>query len=746
MSSPTKSLECPNPQCQQANSLDASVCKHCGTVLPKHYLRVVGVDPLKTPWHYGDRLNKRYTYVGYGSVLDTTPGELPPTPRPMPAIAVPYLRLFAQRPHIPIPYSTLHLSGGSSLLLLEAAPLDASGRPFPSITEVQDQVSPLRQLYWFWQMVQLWTPCHEAGVTASLLDPHLLRVEGPWLRLLELHPNGETAPRLAQLGRLWIQWVAPTSPLHKPIQALGQNLILGQITTPQDLLDQLDPLLQHLARQRSGSLALETRTDQGPSRSRNEDACAPASPGSITHTLGGDQSQALLTLVCDGLGGHDGGDVASQLAIAHLQARLSSAHLDELVRSHPSPQVVTETLQRVILETNEILCDRNDRELRSEHRRMGTTLVLALQLHHELYIAHIGDSRAYCITPQGCHQITLDDDMASREVRLACSFYREASSVPIAGSLVQALGTNASMYLYPTVRRFWLEDDCLFLLCSDGLSDFDLVETHWRSLFYPVLTGQKSLADAATQAIAFANQTTGHDNVTLALLHTQVGSPQDQRVLSTPRDRPAPSRPFPPSLAIAPPKFPWLSQPGLKSDWRWWVSGALVLTGLVWLWPRLQLLQDLNQPTSTGTSSTTRAQAPTGSNSTESNSTEFLPTLAIGDVLEVDTPAAGDRPTAQPAPLTLRSQPSATANTLGILPNGSVVEVLAVSAPPTWLHLHLCRVPTPSASATPTSNAPTSNAPTPAPLATNTHGWIQRAALLPNVRLSDLPPCTKPTS
>jgi protein phosphatase len=707
------------------------VCEHCGTVLPKRYLRVVGADQLKTEWHYGDRLNKRYIYVGYGSVIDTQPGELPTTPRPMPAIAVPYLRLFAQRPHIPIPYSTLHLPGGPSLLLLESAPLDATGRPFPSLTEVQDQVSPLRQLYWFWQMVQLWTPCHDAGVTASLLDPHLLRVEGPWLRLLELRPNGDTAPRLAQLGRLWIQWVAPASPLHKPIQALSQNLILGQITTPQELLDQLDPLLQHLAHQRSGRLALETRTDQGPSRARNEDACAPPSPGSVVYPLGGDSEKALLTLVCDGLGGHDGGDVASQLAIAHLQARLSPAHLDELVRSHPSPQVVTETLQRVILETNEILCDRNDREMRSEHRRMGTTLVLALQLHHELYIAHIGDSRAYCITRQGCHQITLDDDMASREVRLACSFYREASSVPIAGSLVQALGTNASMYLYPTVRRFWLEDDCLFLLCSDGLSDFDLVETHWRRLFYPVITGDLTLADAANQAIAFANQTTGHDNVTLALLQVQAGSPQDQRILvSTPKERPTPARAFPPTLTITPPKlscFPgqWLPGKRFRSDWRWWLGGAIALTGMVWLWPRLQLLQDLNQPT---VPTQTESPAP---------SPRSPQSVAIGDVLEIAAPnlVPGDRPPIQPAPLTLRSQPSATASTLGILPNGSVVEVLAVSAPPTWLHLHLCGV----SAVPPTAAAATT-------LTTGTHGWIQRAALLPNVRPSDLPPCTKPTS
>lgn len=725
MSSPTKLLECPNPQCQQANPLDASVCERCGTVLPKRYLRVVGVDPLQTPWHYGDRLSKRYTYVGYGAVIDTKPGELPPTPHPMPAIAVPYLRLFAQRPHIPIPYSTLHLPGGPPLLLLEAAPLDATGRPFPCLTEVQDQVSPLRQLYWLWQMAQLWLPCQDAGVAASLLDPHLLRVEGPWLRLLELHPNGDTAPRLSQLGRLWIQWIAPTSPLHKPIQTLSQNLILGQITTPQELLAQLDPLLQHLARQRPGRLALETRTDQGPSRARNEDACAPASPGSVVHTLGGDAEKALLTLVCDGLGGHDGGDVASQLAITHLQARLSPTHLDELVRSHPSPQVVTETLQRVILETNEILCDRNDRELRSEHRRMGTTLVLALQLHHELYIAHIGDSRAYCITQQGCHQITLDDDMASREVRLACSFYREASSVPIAGSLVQALGTNASMYLYPTVRRFWLEDDALFLLCSDGLSDFDLVENHWRTLFSPVLTGKRSLADAANQAIAFANQTTGHDNVTLALLHVQASSPQDQRVfVSTPRDRPTPPRPFPPSLAIAPPPLPQWSRPGFLGNWRWWLGGVFVLTGLVWLWPRLQLLQDLNRPTAP-----TRVQAPTPT-------PQASPPLAIGDVLEVAAPrmTPGDRPTAQPAPLILRPQPSASASALGILPNGSVVEVLAVSPPPTWLQLHLCRVPAPTTAAAA------------APLPTGSQGWIQPAALLPHVRFSDLPPCTKPTS
>jgi protein phosphatase len=153
---------------------------------------------------------------------------------------------------------------------------------------------------------------------------------------------------------------------------------------------------------------------------------------------------------------------------------------------------------------------------------MGTTLVMALPIAHEMYITHIGDSRAYWITRHGCYQVTLDDDVASREVRLGYAIYREALQHSGSGSLIQALGMSKSASLHPTSQRFIIDEDAVFLLTSDGLSDFDRVEELWETEILPILGGNTNIEDVAARLIEIANTKNGHDNVTIALVHYQV--------------------------------------------------------------------------------------------------------------------------------------------------------------------------------------------------------------------------------
>jgi hypothetical protein len=88
--------------------------------------------------------------------------------------------------------------------------------------------------------------------------------------------------------------------------------------------------------------------------------------------------------------------------------------------------------------------------------------------------------------------------------------------------LVQALGINASSLLHPMIQRFPLDEDSVFLLCSDGLSDNNLVDQYWHLELLPILTGEVDLATANQRLIDLANQKNGHDNVTVVLVHYQV--------------------------------------------------------------------------------------------------------------------------------------------------------------------------------------------------------------------------------
>lgn len=466
--------------------------------------------------------------------LDTKPGLLPEVPNDISAAVEPYLRLIAHKPQIPQVYAVLPhpTDDRAELILLEQAPIHtvdvqlagragSEGELMPALATLWPQSNGLRQLNWLWQLAQLWLPLQQEAVTQSLLTPTLIRVEGGLVRLLELCPDA-TPVSLEALGDVWQSWAVQAHPdIADFLEKLCEQLILGHIATADHLLAVLEQAIAACSQTQQYQMHVATLTDQGPTRQLNEDACFPES-GSVSKFSPTSQTPVSLAnlpvaIVCDGIGGHEGGEVASNLAIVTLQQQLQ-----HVSASATDTDSLTQVLEEATLTANDAIFQRNDDEQRQERQRMGTTLVMALNQGHAVYLTHVGDSRAYRITPSGCHQITVDDDLAGREVRLGYSLYRDAVQQPSAGSLVQALGMGASSLLRPTVQRFWVDEDCVFLLCSDGLSDHDRVEENWQAQILPLLNGSLDLATVAQRLVAIANQQNGHDNVTVALLHCRV--------------------------------------------------------------------------------------------------------------------------------------------------------------------------------------------------------------------------------
>ncbi len=542
MQSDTVTIYCPNPLCQAPNPESHKFCQHCRSSIPKRYLWAVGKGLANL--RPGEFLSGRYLWKGDRIVLDTQPGVLPDFPTEISAAIEPYLRLSPFPLHIPQVYGVTQLAPKrptGDIVLLERTPIYpegvgqvshigyndnyhsavVEGNLMPPLATVWQLSNGLRQLHWLWQIAQLWQPLSTVGVASSLLQPDLLRVEGSLIRLLELQPDHRTTPTLANLGKLWQQWQAQASrEIVDFLQQLCQQLQQGQVQSAEQLVDILDHALNVAGQTPSRQILLATQTDQGPSRQRNEDACYPPSGTvhSFTNPVSGASAGLPLAIVCDGIGGHDGGDVASNLAIATVQQKVQEATL-----TFPLAAATLVTrLEQATLIANDIISQRNDSEQRQERQRMGTTLVMALANTHELYLTHVGDSRAYRITTTGCHQVTLDDDLAAREVRLGYVLYREAVRQPGSGALVQALGMASSSLLHPTVQRFILDEDCLFLLCSDGLSDNERVEEYWQTELLPVLLGQSDVTTASQRLVELANTRNGHDNVTIALVHCQV--------------------------------------------------------------------------------------------------------------------------------------------------------------------------------------------------------------------------------
>jgi len=515
-------IYCPNPDCQVANSELHATCQKCGTRLPKVYLWAVGdgVEAGKP----GDLLAGRYYLKPNQILLDTQPGLVPEAIENLPPKAETYLRLSPYQLHLPQVYAILkqpHPRIHGDVLLLEAAHLiretEAGLQLLPMLQSSWESASELRQLNWLWQLASLWQPLNVEGVAASLLSPDVLRVDGSLVRLLELRAD-RTPPTLSKLGQLWRSWVPTAQPaIREFLDELCQQIIAGSIYSSEQLASRLDRGLAIAGKPQIRQVTIATGSDRGPSRPSNEDACYP--PSGTAKVF--DARDMPLVIVCDGIGGHAGGEVASNLAIATLQQ-----HLEPLLTGQTilEPAHVMAELEQAALATNDVISQRNDNELRQERQRMGTTLVMALATDYELYLTHVGDSRAYRITLSGCQQVTVDDDLASREVRLGYATYREALRHPGSGALVQALGMASSTLLHPSVQRFMVDDDCLFLLCSDGLSDNNRVEQNWQAELLPVLQGKVDLATAASRLVAIANNQNGHDNVTVGLVHCRVSA------------------------------------------------------------------------------------------------------------------------------------------------------------------------------------------------------------------------------
>ncbi|MEG4205794.1 protein phosphatase 2C domain-containing protein [Microcoleus sp. Pol7_A1] len=559
ISSFSEPIYCPNLSCAEPrNTFGRQHCAACETDLIYRYVWAVGQAAEEVP--AGKVIADRYFVIAPQIWLDSRPALPPSVPEQLPDTIMPYLHLYPQRLHTPEVYGFCSLGEApeaAEVLLLENVPINNFGRLYPSILESWSGTSAARQVYWLWQMLQLWIPLSEQGVASSLLVPENLRVEGWRVRLLELHP-GNFVPTLRDLGDVWSGLVESAQPeVQSKLGEICQFMRRSSMNFDAIALELNDLLLEQAAKL---PLHLEVvgMTDTGPQRSQNEDSCYPtAADFQSSKTSGGDKLIPYLTMVCDGVGGHEGGEVASQLAVQSLKALIQNL-LSEITQQEElmTPTMVIKQLEEIVRVVNNVISAQNNEQGKELRQRMGTTLVMALQLpqkvkisedlpsnnSHELYLVNVGDSRAYWIGKNYCQRLTVDDDVASREVQLGHSLYWETQLRSDAGALTQALGTRDADFLRPTIHRFIVEEEGLLLLCSDGLSDNDWVEKSWENYGPEVLEGKMSLEAAVQSWIRLANEKNGYDNTSVVATHCRM-SPErlvlfDPAVASAPVSAP----------------------------------------------------------------------------------------------------------------------------------------------------------------------------------------------------------------
>ncbi len=226
------------------------------------------------------------------------------------------------------------------------------------------------------------------------------------------------------------------------------------------------------------------RSVPGMVRSANEDAC-------IAQDLAG----AFLVGVADGMGGHQAGDVASQLALGVLVEAAESRS-----ESCSWPNWLEEATAKANRRVYEAAAARPDR------RGMGTTLTAGLLAEGMIYLVHIGDSRAYLLSDGVLRPLTHDDSMVGEMLRRGDLSPSEAQSHPRKHVLTRAVGTRRDVRL--NVRQHQLRVGDRILLCSDGLHSM-VPDDRLAQLL-----GDGPAGQVADSLVEDANGRGGPDNVT----------------------------------------------------------------------------------------------------------------------------------------------------------------------------------------------------------------------------------------
>ncbi len=229
-------------------------------------------------------------------------------------------------------------------------------------------------------------------------------------------------------------------------------------------------------------------TDKGVVRSMNQDSCFL--------TLFDDNT--CFAVVCDGMGGPNAGEVASDIAIKNISERFAAGW-----RKGMSVDSVKNLLLTSISAAN--ICVYDEAKTDDDLIGMGTTAVAAVYNGNTLITAHVGDSRAYFCNNE-LIQITKDHSLVQEMIDSGNLTSEEAKLYPYKNVITRAVGIEESIDIEFNVRL--LENNDKVLLCSDGLTNF--VE---NEAILNILKGEDT-ENCAKCLIDTANANGGGDNVT----------------------------------------------------------------------------------------------------------------------------------------------------------------------------------------------------------------------------------------
>lgn len=235
------------------------------------------------------------------------------------------------------------------------------------------------------------------------------------------------------------------------------------------------------------------RSDIGQQREENEDYV-----GVFKNTAG-----ISFAIVADGIGGHQGGDVASEMAVSHIGFRFENTNFDQ-------PADAVKWLATEVQDENQHIIEKA-KEF-SDLKGMGTTMVAAVLFNDEFLMANIGDSRGYLFRDGELHQLTEDHSLVNELVKRGEISAEQARRHPQKNIITRTLGISPDADI--DTNLFEMQPGDQLLLCSDGLTNMVPDD----QLAAVLKADDQSATDKCEQLIKMANTAGGLDNITALIV------------------------------------------------------------------------------------------------------------------------------------------------------------------------------------------------------------------------------------
>lgn len=235
------------------------------------------------------------------------------------------------------------------------------------------------------------------------------------------------------------------------------------------------------------------KTDVGKARDMNQDY----------YYISGPEEPLKIYILADGMGGYNGGEIASKLATTTALSYIQSNFENTPKEREDILKLVKSAMEYANMVVYEKSKEQKDLD------GMGTTLEVCLIYNNKLYLGHVGDSRIYRLRREFFRKLTHDHSYVQKLVKDGTITQEEADHHPKKNMLMKALGCTAFVEPDVTVKGF-IKDD-IILICSDGLTN--MVE---EQEIYNILKKEGTLA--AEKLVEKANENGGYDNITAIVI------------------------------------------------------------------------------------------------------------------------------------------------------------------------------------------------------------------------------------